>query len=204
MELISIHPDNPQERMIKKALKHLVTESGIAIYPTDTVYGIGGCASHHKALNKISAFMKKDKARKFSFLCSSFAQASKYVKISDKNYKLMKHYLPGPYTFILPATKLVPKKICPKRQTVGIRIPDSNVCRALVEGAGEPIANTSLGIPSEHRGNPDEIIEKTWEDVDCIIECGPLDNPSGSTIVDLTKNRPEILRQGIGEFNEQL
>jgi tRNA threonylcarbamoyl adenosine modification protein (Sua5/YciO/YrdC/YwlC family) len=122
-----VHPENPQERYITDAAKVMNTGNGICIFPTDTVYGMGTAVSNAKAIDRIGTILKKDKKRLFSFICSDFSQMSEYVKISNVHYKLMKRYLPGPYTFLLPATNFVPKKLMPNRKIVGGRIPANNI-----------------------------------------------------------------------------
>lgn len=196
-----IHPINPQIRLLEFTADILKNRDGICIYPTDTVYGMGACATNPKAIDKISTIIHKDKKRLFSFICSDFSQVSQYVKLSNANFKLMKHYLPGPYTFILPATNYVPKKICPKRKTVGIRIPDNKTCTELVKLLGVPLANTSLSIPSEYRGDPHNIQDGFLDDIDVMLNTGVLGEPTGSTIVDLTKDEPAVIRHGKGEWH---
>jgi tRNA threonylcarbamoyl adenosine modification protein (Sua5/YciO/YrdC/YwlC family) len=200
MVTYNIHPINPQKRLLESVVKILRIENGIAVYPTDTVYGIGASISNPKALDKISYMVNKQKDSHFSFICSDFSQVSNYVRVSNAHFKLMKRYLPGPYTFILPATNLVPKKINPKRKTVGIRIPDCPVTLNLIDMLGEPIANTSLNMPGMLRGNPDEIRDVVLNQVDVMLDVGPLNNPFGSTIVDLTEDEPVIIREGKGTW----
>lgn len=196
-----IHPVNPQIRILGNVADILKNRDGICIYPTDTVYGMGACAINPKALDKIASIIHKDKKRLFSFICSDFSQVSQYVKMNNANFKLMKRCLPGPYTFILPATNYVPKKVCPKRKTVGIRIPDSKICIELVKILGVPLANTSLSIPGEYRGDPYNILDTLTDEIDIMLDVGVLDNPTGSTIIDLTKDRPEVIRHGKGVWN---
>ncbi len=197
-----IHPVNPQIRILDIVADILKNQKGICIYPTDTVYGMGACASSPKAMDKISEIINKDKKRLFSFICSDFSQVSQYVKISNIQFKLMKRYLPGPYTFIMPATNYVPKKVCPKRKTVGIRIPDCKVCIELVKLLGEPLANTSLGISEEYRGDPSNFCGKISDKIDVILDIGILENSVESTVVDLTKDKPEVIREGKGVWYE--
>jgi tRNA threonylcarbamoyl adenosine modification protein (Sua5/YciO/YrdC/YwlC family) len=196
-----IHPVNPQQRMLTHAVDVLMRHDGICVYPTDTVYGIGACASNPKAINRIGDILERDKKRLFSFICSDFAQISRYARVSNQHFKLMKRYLPGPYTFILPATNMVPKRIAPKRHTVGIRIPDCRTCLALVELLGEPLANTSVQIPGQLRGEPEDVRRAVLNEVDVMLDIGPLDNPTGSTIVDLTGDEPVVVREGKGAWD---
>lgn len=202
MIVYSIHPDNPQKRFIDLAVRILKLENGIAVYPTDTVYGIGAAVSNSHALDKICRFIQKDKTKVFSFLCSDFTQVDRYTRLSNTNFKLMKRYLPGPYTFILPASNLVPKKICPKRKTVGIRIPNCKVIQDLVATLDEPLANTSISLPGTLRGDPVEVKKAVSNDADILLDMGILDDPTWSTVVDLTGEIPEVIRLGKGAWNE--
>ena len=202
MIIYNIHPVNPQCRLIDSTARICKNEGGIAVYPTDTVYGMGVCLSNVKAIDRISRLLHKDTKRLFSFICSDFSQMSQFVHISNKHFKLMKRYLPGPYTFILPASRLVPKKIVPKRKTVGIRIPACKTVIELVKSLDEPLANTSINLPGGMRGNPDEVRPAVLNEVDVMLDAGPLDNPIGSTIVDLTDDEPVLLRLGKGVWND--
>jgi tRNA threonylcarbamoyl adenosine modification protein (Sua5/YciO/YrdC/YwlC family) len=202
MVVYTVHKQNPQHRYIETAGSILKDKGGIAVYPTDTVYGMGACISNAHGIDKISHILEKDKNRLFSFLCCDFSQAALYARISNNSYRVMKRYLPGPYTFVLPATMMVPKKICPKRKTVGIRIPSCKVTLDLVTHMGEPIANTSIQLPGELRGDPEEVKLAVLHEVDIMLDIGPLDDPLGSTIVDLTDETPVLLRQGKGVWSE--
>ncbi len=195
-----VHPVTPQARIVEKAAYALLHGNGICVYPTDTVYGMGACATNPKALDRICTIIEKEKARLFSFICSDFSQMSRYVRIDNAHFKLMKHYLPGPYTFILPATNYVPKKVSPKRRTVGVRIPNNEICLSLVRALDEPLANASINIQGGLRGDPDEIAPVVLHDVDVMLDMGPLENPIGSTIVDLTESEPVVVRMGKGEW----
>jgi tRNA threonylcarbamoyl adenosine modification protein (Sua5/YciO/YrdC/YwlC family) len=193
-----IHPVTPQRRILEKAVDILKNEDGVCVYPTDTVYGMGVCAVNPKAVDRIGKILEKDKSRLFSFICADFNQMSKYVKIDNAHFRLMKRMLPGPYTFILPATNFVPKKVTPKRKTVGVRIPNNTACLELVKLLGEPLANTSINMPEGLRGDPESIEPAVRHDVDVMIDMGPLENPTGSTIIDLTGAEPVVIRQGKG------
>ena len=202
MIIYNVHPVNPQRRLIESTARICKNEDGIAVYPTDTVYGMGTAVSNKKAIERIGRLLQKDTSRLFSFICSDFSQMSNYVHLSNAHFKLMKRYLPGPYTFILPATHLVPKKISPKRKTVGVRIPDCPTVIGLVTLLGEPLANTSINLPGVLRGDPDEVRPAVLNEVDVMLDAGPLDDPTGSTIVDLTTDEPVVLREGKGDWNE--
>ncbi len=202
MQCLPVHPINPQRRILDQAVSIIKNRDGICVYPTDTVYGLGASARNPKALDRIGRMLEKDKTRLFSFICSDFSQISEYAHMSNAHYRLMKRYLPGPYTFILTATNMVPKKICPKRRTVGIRIPACTVCVELVKLLGEPLANTSIELPGGSRGDPDEVKPAVLHEVDVMLDAGPLDNPIGSTIIDLTEGEPKLIRLGKGEWHE--
>jgi tRNA threonylcarbamoyl adenosine modification protein (Sua5/YciO/YrdC/YwlC family) len=198
MILYKVHPVTPQRRILERTVSILRNENGVAVYPTDTVYGMGVCAVNPKAVDRIGKILEKDKSRLFSFICSDFTQMSRYVIVDNAHYRLMKRLLPGPYTLILPATNFVPKKVTPKRKTVGVRIPDNAVCLELVKMLGEPIANTSINVPEGLRGDPDSIEPAIRHDVDVMLDMGPLENPTGSTIIDLTGSDPVVVRHGKG------
>jgi len=202
MVIYKIHPVNPQRRHLETVARILKNENGIAVYPTDTVYGMGACITNSKALDRISAILHKDKTRLFSFICCNFAQVAKFAIMSNAHFSLMKRYLPGPYTFILPATSFVPKKIHPKRKTVGVRIPLYPAVKQLVELLGEPIANTSINIAENLRGDPDEVKPAVIHEVEVMLDAGRLSDPVGSTVIDLTGEVPVLVRSGKGAWEE--
>ena len=199
--LISINPDNPQPRSIKQIADKL--RSGAVIcYPTDTVYGIGCDIFNQKAIKKIYQIKKRPKDKPFSFMCSTLKNVSDYGYVSNPAYRIMRKALPGPFTFVLSATKIVPKIMITKQKTVGIRVPDNNICLALIEELGNPIVTTSA-IPDED-GEPlseayqfDELLGNM---VDVVIDGGMV-YPDPSTVVSFTGDEPEILRQGKGDIS---
>ena len=195
---LNVHPQNPQRRLLEQAVDIMRRRDGICVYPTDTVYGMGATATNMQALNKIASLLERDKLRLFSFICNDFSQISTYAQVSNAVYKLLKRYLPGPFTFILPATSIVPKKICPKRKTIGIRFPDNVICQELVSLLGEPLANTSIRLEGPFRGDPDAIKPAVLNDVDVMLDCGQLSDPRGSTIIDCTDRVPVVVREGKG------
>jgi tRNA threonylcarbamoyl adenosine modification protein (Sua5/YciO/YrdC/YwlC family) len=198
MEFYELHPENPQLRYINKAVK-VLKEGGVIIYPTDTVYGIGCDIFNREALERI--FRIKNNTKLFSFVCSNLKDIAKYAVVSDYAYRSMKHLLPGPYTFILPAAKLVPKTLWTKRKTVGIRVPNHAVTLSLVEEVGNPIISTSV---TNRDGNilmdPEEIREVFKNQVDLMLSAGALNNIP-SSIIDLSKDEPEIIREGAGNVS---
>jgi len=200
--LISINPDNPQPRHIKQIAEKL--RSGAVIcYPTDTVYGIGCDIFNQKAIKKIFQIKKRAKHKPFSFICSSLKNVNDYGHVSNMAYRIMRKALPGPFTFVLPASKLVPKIMITKQKTVGIRVPDNNICLALIEELGNPILTTSAILDKE--GNPlseaYEFDELLGNMIDLVIDGGMV-FPDPSTIVSFTGEEPEILRQGKGDVSQ--
>jgi len=199
--LISINPDNPQPRLIRQTAEKL-RNGAVICYPTDTVYGIGCDIFNQKAIKKIYQIKKRPKDKPFSFMCSNLKNVSDYGHVSNQAYRIMKKALPGPFTFVLSATKIVPKIMTTKQKTVGIRVPDNNICLALIEELGNPIVTTSA-IPDEE-GEPlseayqfDELLGNM---VDLVIDGGMV-YPDPSTVVSFTADEPEILRQGKGDIS---
>lgn len=199
---ITIHPESPQERLIKQAVEIMKKSGGgICIYPTDSVYGVGCAVSNSKKINEIADILHRDKSRQFSFVCADLRQANEYAEISDRNFKIMKKNS-GAFTFILPSTKFVQRKISEKRKTIGIRITTFPTTKMLIEMLGEPLANMSLNTGEENHGNPDLFITSdVINGVDVFLDAGTLEGGE-STVVDLTGDEIVILRQGKGIFNE--
>ena len=198
---LEVHPENPQSRAISQAAA-ILRSGGIAIYPTDTVYGMGACVSCAQTIDRFAAVLKNDRQKLLSFICSDLSMVSRYVTVSNSNYRILRDHLPGPYTFILPATSMAPRKLCQRRSEIGIRIPNNATILALVSELGEPIANASLDIPGNERADTDQIMSRHWHDTDIMLDTGILDDPRGSTIVDLTKDLPVLIREGKGEWKE--
>ena len=199
MEFYELHPETPQLRYIQKAVD-VLRNGGIIIYPTDTVYGIGCDIFNHEAVKMIYQIKNEANTKLFSFMCNSLKDIAKYAKVSDKSYKVMKRCLPGPYTFVLPASKEVPKKLWTKRKTVGIRIPDNQVALLLAEELGNPIISTSVtNRKGEVLYSPDEIRTIFNAQVDLMLSSGALSGEP-STIADLSDAEPEIIREGAGNI----
>lgn len=199
--LLEINPDNPQPRLIQQVADQL-RHGAIICYPTDTVYGIGCDIYNQKAIKRIYQIKRRPKDKPFSFMCSSLKNVSNYCHISNIGYRIMKKKLPGPYTFILPATKLVPKIMIARQKTVGIRVPDNVISLALIEALGNPILNTSaiLGPDEPPMSEAFEIEERLGNLVDIVIDGGPV-YPHPSTVVSLVDDVPEVLREGKGDIN---
>jgi tRNA threonylcarbamoyl adenosine modification protein (Sua5/YciO/YrdC/YwlC family) len=200
---IRIYPENPNPKEIKKIVK-ILKDGGLIIYPTDTVYGLGCDFTNTKALEKIAKLkgVKLDKAN-FSFICNDLSHLSDYVKqIDSATFKILKRSLPGPYTFILPGSKTLPK-VFKKKTTVGIRIPDNTICQAIVKALGNPIISTSIHDEDdvlEYTTDPELIFEKWQHLVDAVINGGYGDNHA-STVIDLTSDIPEVVREGKGSLD---
>ncbi|MDX2433124.1 MAG: L-threonylcarbamoyladenylate synthase [Desulfobacterales bacterium] len=200
--LISINPDNPHQRHIRQIAEKL-RNGAVICYPTDTVYGIGCDIFNQKAIKKIFQIKQRAKHKPFSFMCSSLKNVNDYGHVSNMAYRIMKKALPGPFTFVLSASKLVPKIMITKQKTVGIRVPDNNICLALIEELGNPILTTSAildkeGVPLSEAYEFDELLGNM---VDLIIDGGMV-FPDPSTIVSFTGDEPEILRQGKGDISQ--
>lgn len=201
-QFIKIYNDNPNFKEIAKVVD-VLKNGGIIIYPTDTVYGLGCDITNTKALNKIAKIkgVKLEKAN-FSFVCNDLSHLSDYVKqIETSTYKILKRTLPGAYTFILPGSNTLPKAF-KKKKTVGIRVPDNNIARAIVQELGNPIVSTSIHDEDdiiEYTTDPELIFEKWQNIVDVVIDGGYGDNQP-STVVDLTKEEIEIIRKGKGDL----
>lgn len=196
--LISINSQNPQMRLIKKAVE-IIREGGLVIYPTDTVYGLGCALSNKKGIERIYAIKRQNKKQPLSFICADLKDISTYARVSDPAYKTLKHFLPGPYTFILEASRLVPKIILPKRKTTGIRVPDNAICLALVKELGEPVINSSVKNESdEFISDPRIIEEKFRHQVDLVIDGGILASEP-SSVISLIEDEIEVIRTGKGD-----
>jgi len=200
-QVLKINPINPQIRLISKVVEVLAS-GGIIIYPTDTVYGLGCDIFNKKAIQKIYQIKGKSFKQPLSFIVPNLKQISQFAFVSNKAYRIMRKLLPGPYTFVLPASRLVPKKISiNNKKTVGIRIPRNRVCMSILEKFSNPIISTSANISGEDvLSDPHEILETIGQSIDLIIDTGILGHMA-STVVDLTQTDPVILRQGSGEFN---
>lgn len=199
--LIQIHPDNPQPRLIKQVTECLKS-GGIIAYPTDTIYGLGCDIFQHKAIERICKIKNVDPQKvQLSFICSDLSNLSDYTKSIDTPlYRMLKTYLPGPYTFILPASKQVPKILQSKKSTIGLRIPDNTICQHILQQLGNPILSTSFpGEMVEEYTDPEIIHEKFEHLVDIVID-GGIGGMVPSTIVDCTTDDWKVIREGLGAW----
>ena len=198
--LIRINPQNPQTRLIRKVVDSL-EDGGVIAYPTDTVYGFGCSLYNKKGIERIYMITRSEKNRPFSFICSDLKDISLYCKVSNYSYKTMKRLLPGPYTFILEGTKLVPNIMLTRRLTAGIRVPDNPICLALVRELGHPIISTSAMLPNgEVLYDPAEIDRHVGKSLDLVIDGGALVSEP-SSVIDLTGETPKVLRKGKGDVS---
>ena len=200
--LLHIHPDNPQLRLIKQVVECL-QKGGIIIYPTDTIYGLGCDIFQQKAIERICRIKKVDpKKAQLSFICPDLSHLSDYAKqISNSTYRLLKEHLPGPYTFILPASKMVPKILQSKKDTIGLRIPDNKIASAIVSELGHPILSASLpGEMIEDYTDPEIMYQNFMNEVDIVID-GGIGGTMPSTVIDCTKEEYEVIRMGAGEWD---
>lgn len=203
-KLIEVNSDNPQPRLIQKAVECL-KHGGVVCYPTDTVYGIGCDIFNQKAVKRIYQLKNRSKEKPFSFMCSDLKDLSRYCHVSNAAYRLMKKNLPGAYTFVLPTLKIVPKILTTKQKTVGIRVPDNRICSALIEELGNPILTTSAVASDEsaEMTHAYEIEDLLGKQVDLIIDGGPL-YPAPSSVVSLVSDEIEIIRAGKGDVSQFL
>jgi tRNA threonylcarbamoyl adenosine modification protein (Sua5/YciO/YrdC/YwlC family) len=201
--IFRINPSNPQKRLIDKAVE-ILKNGGIIAYPTDTIYGFGCDMYNKKAIQRIYQIKRRDPQKPFSFICSDLKNISLYAQVTNQAYKIMKRCLPGPYTFILRGTKLVPKIMVTKRKTVGIRVPSNNICLALVKTLGNPIISTSVGLSGEEVFSDPSLIEETFgSQINVTIDGGPLANKP-STIISLIDDEIQVVREGLGDFRQFL
>ena len=196
--LIRINSQNPQPRLIRKVVE-VLEDGGVIAYPTDTVYGFGCSLYNKKAIERIYMIKRSEKNRPFSFICADLKDISLYCKVSNYAYKTMKRLLPGPYTFILEGTKLVPKIMLTRRLTAGIRVPENPICLALVRELGHPIISTSAMLPNgEVFYDPAEIDRLLGKSLDLVID-GSVLVSEPSSVIDLTGDIPKVLREGKGD-----
>ena len=202
--LYELHPDNPQFRTIEQITTAL-KKGAVMLYPTDTVYAIGCDLSVKSAIEKVRRIKQMSNDKPLTFLCSSLSNISEYATVSDRAYRIMKHLIPGPYTFLLPASKQVPKLVMsPKRKTTGIRVPNNVLCQELLNNLGNPIVSSSAHLPDEEGEYPTMNVEKAYlfdaleNQVDIIIDNSIDPGFKVSTILDFTTDEAKVVRQGLG------
>jgi tRNA threonylcarbamoyl adenosine modification protein (Sua5/YciO/YrdC/YwlC family) len=195
--ILSINSQNPQQRLIRK-VSDVLDNGGLIAYPTDTFYGIGCDLFNKKGIQLIYKLKNRPLTKPFSVICDSLKEINRYAQVSNYAYKTMKRLLPGPYTFVLEGTKLVPKIMLTKRKTVGIRVPDNKICVAIVRTLGRPIISTSAMLDDPHS------IQETYAShLDIVIDGGAL-YPSPSSVISLIGDIPEVIRKGKGDVSDFL
>lgn len=196
--LLKINPQNPQQRLIDRVVD-ILRSGGIIAYPTDTYYGIGCDIMNKRAIERIYQLRQRNKNKPFSFICADLKNISDYAKVSNYAYKTMRRLLPGPYTFILEGSKLVPKIMLTKRKTAGIRVPDNAICLQLVTGLGNPILSASAKTPDGTAFHDPSLIDDYYgQQLDAVIDGGPVPGRP-SSIISLIDDDPEVLREGLGD-----
>ncbi len=201
-QYFEIHPENPQKRLIQQAVD-IINKGGVVIYPTDSSYAIGCHLGDKKAMDKIYRIRQLDKTHNFTLVCRDLSEIAQYAVVDNINYRLMKTLTPGPYTFILKASREVPKRLMnPKRKTIGMRVPDNPVCAALLEELDQPLMSSTLILPKEEypMTDPYQIRLKLENRVDLIIDGGFCGHDT-TTVVSLMDGTPEIMRQGLGNID---
>ncbi len=200
-QFFNIHPESPQPRLIKEAAK-IVHDGGVIVYPTDSAYALGCRLADKSALERIRQIRRLDDKHKFTLVCRDLSELSTYAMVDNTAFRILKAHTPGAYTFILNATKEVPRRLLhPKRNTIGIRVPDNKVLLALLEELNEPLMSVTLFIPGEEDMplEAQDINEKLGKLVDLIIDGGSCP-PMFTTIVDLVDGYPKVLREGKGDI----
>lgn len=196
--LLAIHPQHPQPRLIQQVCAHL-RKGGVIAYPTDTTYGLGCDIFEKRGVRTIYQIKQRDERKPFSFICADIADAASYAQVSNFAFKIMKRHLPGPYTFVLEATRIVPANLVTRQKTVGIRIPNEPIALAIVRELGHPLVTTSVNISGEEPiHDPLEIQAQMGHALDLVIDGGiRLGDPS--TVISLLDDRVEVLREGSGD-----
>lgn len=199
-QFFQIHPENPQPRLVKQAVD-LIRQGAVVVYPTDSGYALGCHLDDKKALDRIRAIRRLDERHNFTLVCRDLSELGVYAKVGNTAYRLLKATTPGPYTFILPATREVPRRLQqPKRRTIGLRVPSDPTARALLEELGEPLVSTSLILPGETipESDPYEIRNVLEHAVDLIID-GGYGSLEPTTVIDFEGEVPTVVRRGLGD-----
>lgn len=200
-QYFAIHPTHPQPRLLARA-GDIVASGGLVVYPTEATYALGCQLGDKDALERIRQIRRLDRHHHFTLTCRDLSEIATYARVSDASFRILKQLTPGPYTFLLPATREVPRRLVhEKKKTIGIRVPDHPIARGLVDAVGAPLMSTTMQLPGDLAplGDPEEIRDRIGALVDLVIDggsCGILP----TTVLDLTGAQPEVIRQGLGEF----
>ncbi|OEU62263.1 MAG: threonylcarbamoyl-AMP synthase [Desulfuromonadales bacterium C00003094] len=196
--ILSLNPENPQQRLVKRVVECL-KQGGVIAYPTDTIYGLGCDIFNKKGVKKIYQIKQRDPRKPFSFICADLSDVSNYAQVSNFAFKIMKRYLPGPYTFVLEASRVVPDLLTTRQKTVGIRIPNNAIALSIVRELGHPIVTTSVNVTgADSHCDPAVIEGQVGKQLDLVIDGGSLLGEQ-STVISLIDDKIEILRQGSGD-----
>ena len=201
-KIIEIHPVDPQPRLVAKIVE-TIREGGLIAYPTDSSYAFGCHIGDKRAMDRIRRIRRTDKGHNFTLVCSDLSEISTYARVDNWAYRMLKAMTPGPYTFILPATREVPKRLQhPKRRTIGLRVPDHPLVRAVLEALGEPLMSSTLLLPGDDLPltDPHDIEERIGHDIDLIIDAGPT-GIDPTSVIDLSEDTVEVLRVGRGDVS---
>lgn len=202
-QFFQIHPENPQVRLIRQAVD-VLRRGGLIVYPTDSAYALGCHIGDKMALDRIRAIRRLDKHHNFTLMCRDLSELATFARVDNKDFRLIKKHTPGPYTFILPATAEVPRRLMhPKRKTIGMRVPNTPIALALMEELGEPLMSSSLILPGDREPltDPEDIRDALEHQVELIID-GGFCGLEPTTVVDLTGDTPEVIRQGWGKSED--
>lgn len=198
--LLAIHPEHPQSRLIT-AVVTCLRDGGVIAYPTDTTYGIGCSIFNKKGIERIYRMKQREHRKPFSFICPNLSEVARFARVSNTAFKILKRYLPGPYTFVLEATRDVPDLLLTRQKTVGIRIPDNRICLEIVRLLGNPIVTTSANLSGEEpSASPDFIEDLFGKQLDMVVDGGEL-TKEVSSVVSLVGDIPEIIRAGMGDLS---
>lgn len=202
-QFFQIHPQNPQVRLISQAAE-IVASGGVVVFPTDSAYAIGCRLGEKLAVERIRALRQLDKQHNFTLMCRDLSELATYAKVDNQMFRLLKSHTPGPYTFIMPATAEVPRRLIhPKRKSIGLRVPDNPIVLALIEALGEPLMSCSLIMPGDSQPltDPYDIRDTLEHQVELVID-GGFCGLEATTVVDLTGDEPALVRQGCGAIDE--
>jgi len=201
-QYLEIHPKNPQPRLIAEVTE-VLRAGGVIVYPTDSIYAVGCRLGDREAIERIRRLRRLDRKHLFTLVCRDLSEIATYARVDNQTYRMIRRMTPGPYTFILPATKQVPKRLQhPRRRTVGIRVPTHPVTLAMIEDLGEPLLSTTMQLPDEDHPMTEafEIFDAIGNEVDLVIDGGPC-GMDPTTVIDLVGPYPEIIRRGMGNVD---
>ncbi len=198
--IISLNPENPQLRLIHRVVD-CVKQGGVIAYPTDTIYGLGCDIFNKKGIKKLYQIKQRDARKPFSFICADLSDIANYSQVSNFAFKIMKRYLPGPYTFVLEASRIVPDILTTRQKTVGIRIPNNPIAQAIVQNLGHPLVTTSVNLSGEEPCFDPEVIDAAiGRQLDMVVD-GGIVMGEPSTVISLIDDRIEVLREGSGDIS---